>query len=100
MASHSSKSLKIPCLLLLMVGSCIAGSAWVTFTLGTKALEGVTQPSTNPVQKMLDQPGMLAGESKPMVKFSPMAIGKVEKDVRVYIQNQQKGQRSPKPSPP
>jgi hypothetical protein len=89
---------KLPLLLLLATLSGMGLSAWITFQLGDKALQGVTQPAANPVQKLFDQASPVAGESKPMVKFKPLAITQVEKEVRVYIQKQQQKQRPPQPN--
>ncbi|BFM38628.1 hypothetical protein [Synechocystis sp. LKSZ1] len=89
---------KLPLLLLFATLSGMGISAWITFHLGDKALQGVAQPATNPVQKLFDQTSPIAGESKPLVKFQPLDATKVEKEVRVYIQQQQKKQRPPQPS--
>lgn len=84
---------KLPLLLCVATLSTMGISAWITFQLGDKALQGVSQPTTNPVQRLFDQASPVAGESKPIVKFQPLSITQVEKEVRVHIQQQQKKQR-------
>ena len=61
----------------------------MSYKLGYAALEGVTQPETNPTQKLISKPSE-AIEDKATVKFTPVNIAQTAKETRIYIQNQQK----------
>ncbi|MEB3160899.1 MAG: hypothetical protein VKL20_05520 [Synechocystis sp.] len=81
--------LNLPFLLVLGMGACVLVTGMVSYRLGDAALEGVTQPETNPTQKLLSKPRE-AADNEPTVKFTPVDIAKTAKETRIYIQNQQK----------
>jgi hypothetical protein len=81
--------LNLPLLLALGMGTCVLFTGFVSYTLGDAALEGVTQPETNPTQKFLDQPSE-AAEAQATTKFTPVNIAQTAKETRMYIQKQQK----------
>ncbi|MFM7384393.1 MAG: hypothetical protein ACKN9E_07740 [Microcystaceae cyanobacterium] len=83
-------SKKVPIPLLIATGLAFMGSGYVTFKLGDVALKGVSSPEINPAQKLIDRPTQQAGESQPLVAFKPLSIAKVEKEVSIYINSQQK----------
>jgi hypothetical protein len=79
----------LPFLLVLGMGSCVLLTGWVSYKLGDAALQGVTQPETNPTQKLISKSSE-ALEEQPTVKFTPVNIAQTAKETRLYIQKQQK----------
>ncbi|MFM1842389.1 MAG: hypothetical protein RLZZ490_1125 [Cyanobacteriota bacterium] len=79
----------LPLLLALSMGACVLLTALVSYRLGDAALEGVTQPETNPSQKYITKPKK-AADNQPTVKFVAVDIAKTAKETRTYIQNQLK----------
>jgi hypothetical protein len=79
----------LPFLLVLGMGSCVLLTGLVSYKLGDAALQGVTQPATNPTQKLISKSSE-AIEEQPTVKFTPVNIAQTAKETRQYIQKQQK----------
>lgn len=91
--------LNLPFLLVLGMGACVVFTGLVSYKLGDAALEGVTQPETNPTQKLITKPND-DPEVQPTVKFTPVNIAQTAKETRIYIQNQQKAASKGNAAPP
>lgn len=81
--------LNLPFLLVFGMAACVLFTGLVSYRLGDAALEGVTQPETNPTQKLLNKSSE-AKDKQPTTKFTPVNIAQTAKETRTYIQNQQK----------
>ncbi|MEB3228885.1 MAG: hypothetical protein VKJ27_10940 [Synechocystis sp.] len=81
--------INLPVLLVLGMGVCGIVTGFVSYKLGDAALEGVTQPETNPTQKLISKSPDTTND-QPTAKFTPVDIAQTAKETRIYIQNQQK----------
>ena len=88
-----------PVLLGLGMGLCVVLSGFASYRLGDSALQSVSQPEVNPTQKLLGQSTEVSGdERQETIAFTPINLEKVEKETRIYIQNQQKRQKVENPA--
>ncbi|AIE74459.1 hypothetical protein D082_19310 [Synechocystis sp. PCC 6714] len=71
----------------------MGATAFVSYKLGDEALEGVVQPTSNPMEQFIIAPkeGEKPGDGAESAgKFVPVNIQQVSKETREYIKEQKK----------